>query len=373
MEKIFKTYKPANKKILVHGRTHYQGKGPLPLFWSGSGIEMNIRGCTAVYADVETDYNVFCQWVTVEVNGAFVARMPVPKGRTKLCLICGRDDENAVSRVRLYKDVQPMPDDQAACLLIHGIETDGALLAPPKRKLRMEFIGDSYTSGEGAYGALGEADWIPMWFSGSITYPNLVAKALDADFHIVSQCGWGIVSGFDNNPASTVPSIYDKVCGAAYGERNAALGAANDWDFSSWQPDVVIINLGANDEFAMECEPFTAADGTVAKQQDTAECLERISRTAERFLAHVREVNPNALIMWVRQGGSRLIGAVSGAIDRRRMAGDGDVWLCVLDQVEEKDLGARWHPGAAAHKKAAESIVRELMQEESIQKIVGKK
>ena len=31
-------------------------------------------------------------------------------------------------------------------------------------------------------------------------------------------------------------------------EINERLGTHNDYDFSSWQPDIVIVNLGTNDE-----------------------------------------------------------------------------------------------------------------------------
>ena len=32
-------------------------------------------------------------------------------------------------------------------------------------------------------------------------------------FRAVSQSGWGVLSGWDNNPDHNVPSCYEKICG----------------------------------------------------------------------------------------------------------------------------------------------------------------
>ena len=44
---------------------------------------------------------------------------------------------------------------------------------------------------------------------------------------------------------------YEQVCGVAAGAHNAALGAQQPYDFAAWPADAVIINLGTNDEGAM--------------------------------------------------------------------------------------------------------------------------
>ena len=40
------------------------------------------------------------------------------------------------------------------------------------------------------------------------------------------------------------------MCGLAADGENAAAGAGEAWNFKAWQPDVVVINLGTNDESA---------------------------------------------------------------------------------------------------------------------------
>ena len=53
----------------------------------------------------------------------------------------------------------------------------------------------------------------------------LTAKKLEADFRIISQSGWGVLSSWDNDPKCAIPKYYEKVCGVVNGERNEELGA----------------------------------------------------------------------------------------------------------------------------------------------------
>ena len=61
----------------------------------------------------------------------------------------------------------------------------------PEPKYRLEFVGDSITSGEGTVGAIYEEDWISAFFSAENTYPRMVADALSAEYRVISQSGWG--------------------------------------------------------------------------------------------------------------------------------------------------------------------------------------
>lgn len=97
-------------------------------------------------------------------------------------------------------------------------------------------MGDSITSGEGTVGAVYEEDWISAFFSAMNTYPRMVADALSAEYRVVSQSGWGIVTGWDGNVENKIPPFYTQVCGLLTGERNASLGALQDYDFEAWQP-----------------------------------------------------------------------------------------------------------------------------------------
>lgn len=114
---------------------------------------------------------------------------------------------------------------------------DGEFLVLPDPEYRLEFVGDSITSGEGTMGPVGEEDWISAFFSAENTYPRMVSDALSAEYRVVSQSGWGIVTGWDGIVENKIPPYYKQVCGLLTGERNASLGALEDYDFKAWQPD----------------------------------------------------------------------------------------------------------------------------------------
>ena len=69
--------------------------------------------------------------------------------------------------MRLLKDVQAMSEDPAHLLQVTAIcHAGGEFLPLPAPRCRLEFIGDSITSGEGAIGAVCETDWISTFFLG---------------------------------------------------------------------------------------------------------------------------------------------------------------------------------------------------------------
>ena len=105
-----------------------------------------------------------------------------------------------------------MTDDGNCSIFVTGVDSNGTCYPVPEKKYLLEFIGDSITSGEGTYGATEDNDWIPMYMSYSKNYAKMVSDSLNADCHVISQGGWGVLSGWDNNPNSTLPSVYERAC-----------------------------------------------------------------------------------------------------------------------------------------------------------------
>lgn len=138
-----------------------------------------------------------------------------------------------------------------------------------------------------------------MCFSASDNYTRFVADRLNAQYQLVSQSGWGVHCGWNNDPHCNLPRIYDQLCGPQAGQTpEENWGSGKLYDFS-FQPDDVVIALGANDNGATKQPPFTdPVTGREFKLHDTSEDLAVFEHEALDFLRHLHQRNPGARLTW---------------------------------------------------------------------------
>ncbi len=353
-------------QMAVYGRT-VEGADPLPLFWNHSGVEIGCDG-SELWIEVETDCSFHEPWIATELNGCLMSRMMLlPEGGNirKICLFRSMTP-GQVKYAKFYRELQAMGEDDATHILVRGYWTDGNLLPVPEKSFRIEMIGDSITSGEGTYGATPDTDWLAMYMSSSRHYGTIIEKALNADVRVISQGGWGVYCGWDNDVRHNIPSIYEPVCGLATGAFNEKLGAQKPYDFS-WQPQVVIINLGTNDCSAFSQPPFPDPDTGIAHKQHLREDgsfepadAQKVEDAVVAFLQTLRGHYPKAHLIWTYgMLGYDLTPVLSAGVNRyRKESGDSNcVFLNIPDTLPE-DYGSHMHPGYASHEKAAQVLIR---------------
>jgi len=331
-----------------------QAAGVLPLFWAGSGLELCFTG-SELHLLLEADFSGFEPWVAVELNNAPILRMPLNRGKQHICLFRGMTP-GVPKRIRILKDTQPIIDDSAHHLWVRGLSwKNGDFIPLPEPECRLEFIGDSLTSGEGVIGAAQEEDWVPALFSASQAWAKQCADIMRADFRLISQSGWGIRSGWDNNPNHTLPSIYELVCGPAQGEANQTMGAQDIHQFETWQPDAVVINLGTNDAGAVDSPPWHSPEGQIFQQTDDSDGLTLLEDSVVYFLKNLRRHNPAAKLVWVYgMIGGPLGPILENAVTRFRYeTGDQDSYFLSLPSATNETMGSRHHPGPLCHRAAA--------------------
>lgn len=195
-------------------------------------------------------------------------------------------------------------------------------------RLQMEFIGDSITCG---------ADMIESAVNtvdaenGQKNYGTLTAKALNADASFISASGYRLSYCDDGNKKMVLPNLYEKVSGI---RENANLGTNGQWDFASHKMDIVVINLGTNDQVLVD-----KGRGNELKA------------AAVSFLKTVREKNPDALIVWC-YGAMTDVGAeeLKAAVAE---FGDADIYFLMVTQ---NNSGLADHPNAAGHQVIAQEL-----------------
>lgn len=350
----------------VHGRMN-ECQYPLPLFFNGSGIEVNVTG-SELWIDVEVDCDLHEPWICTFLNGAFMSRQMLLPGSYSICLF-RKMSPDAIKNVRFVRELQAMSEDDSCHILVKGFQSDGSFFPVLDRPFKLEFIGDSITSGEGTYGAAEDTDWLPMYMGVSRNYAAIVSDALNAEYHLFSQGGWGVLCGWDNDPGHNIPAYYEKLCGLAGGSFNEALGTQKPYDFKKWEPDAVIINLGTNDASAFNQPQWqNPSTGKAFRQRRNPdgtynqEDLMRFEQSVIDFLTMVRRNNRNSHIVWVYgMLGYDLTLAITDAINSyRRQSGDHHVAFLQLPNTTEETVGSHAHPGAKSHERAAQVLIEYL-------------
>lgn len=349
------------KNIKIHGRT-VKNVSPLPLFWNHSGVEVNCTG-SELWIDLEVDCDFHEPWIAIELNGALMSRRMLLPEDKRVCLFRSMTP-GVAKNVRFYRELQAMSEDDRCHVLVKGFETDGDFLPVKDSKYRFEFIGDSVTSGEGTYGATSDTDWLAMYMSSSRHYATLIGKAMDADVRIISQGGWGVYSGWDNDFRHRIPDIYEPICGLAWGECNKMLGALERSDYDTWIPDAIIVNLGTNDNTSFNTPPLDVPGMGICKNRRNSdgsfveEDIENFRVAVLNFLKLLRRLNPKSHIVWAYGIlGNEMEPAIRDAIERFRLeTGDDNVGFLALSDTNSETIGAHMHPGYKAHQVAAKEI-----------------
>ena len=314
---------------------------PVTLFWTASGIEMNIKA-TEAWIIVHSDYEMFEPWADVIIDGALTQRMMVNKGEQRICLFRNMEG-NKIRNVKILRDTPAFPTDEKTLFQISEVQTDGKFYPLEEPKMKLEFVGDSITSGEGGCGAGTEMTWNSFCFNCVDNYAYMTAKKLNAVYNCVSQSGWGVYCSWEGNEQQAIPLYYDQVCGVLNGEQNKVLGALEKWDFSRFQPDVIVVNLGTNDSVGTKN-------------------MEKVERAVEGFLKKIRDCNPESYILWCYgMLGDEICSVLENAVQNYKVkTGDARVEFVKLPDTLAGEFGSRQHPGHISHEKAAKVLAEKI-------------
>lgn len=367
--KTYKLNEISEKRILGRNVKDAENLSSLALFWGASALEICVKA-SEVWINFSSDFDNSESWVCIEINGMQISRFIAPKEKTWICVArnLNPEKENLIS---IIKDTQAMSSDEHHSLFINeiGLSDDGTFAKITPRKMKIEFIGDSITSGEGLAGGIDEWEWIPQWFCASKTYAIQTAKSLNADWSVMSQCGWGICWGWNGNIHTAIPPHYENVCSVMWGEYQKKLGVSQKYDFGNGS-DFVVINLGTNDNGALFQPAWKDESGiehvlhTNKNGEATDEDGKKIYDGVKSFLKNIRNHNPNAKIIWT-WGMIRLTAIpkfIQNAVDDFKTENDDkNVFTLEFDAMEDveklpEDKGSRGHPGPKTHKLAAQKL-----------------
>lgn len=327
---------------------------------TGAGFEAHFSG-TGLEAKLTTDKPLSISeraFLTVLIDGEEAQHFPL-KGKNHWYSLA-RGLSPGEHTVRLVKRSEARHSVAGALEL--SVE-NGELLppVPSGRSRKIEFIGDSITCGYGNTVSDLALKFFTADEDGLATYAALTAQALNAEYHTVCASGWAV----RKSPyGGCLPGVYCKTDGFNFDE---------NWDFSRFQPDLVVINLGTND-YAWYCLYAKDADLTEhsitrlaadKKWLDNGEThdgnsLCRAFRDAYAdFLLLVRQKNPGAWILCtLGLMGNELEPQIKEAIAQSRLKRVSYFRLPYLSDVG--GAGGNGHPNLEAHRNAAAALTAHL-------------
>ena len=304
-------------QVLATGRAGQVGS-EFQMDWVNSGFE--ISGDLVDSLRVKMTSNRVDSLLNVQVDGGEATIVHVPQGTSTVTLAGGLTGGEHTVRVIGGTSLR-FGTLSATELQYNGtlneVKRDGT-------QLRLEVLGDSISCGWGLDMPKGQTYTTTEQVAGSnsyYSYAGVAARELGADLSVVAQCSQTI---------SEVNGYWKKL--------NKRSGAAA-WDFASHQQDVVVVNLGTNDEWR-------------SGYQDAAKAL----TDAKALLADVRAAYPEAYIIWaynMMEAKAEFAASYLAAVQSMNDGGDNKVFALRFDSDKTYYEG---HPSRASHEKNGKEL-----------------
>lgn len=259
------------------GRVDKLKNNQLNLISAASNITIKFEGNTCdVMLKSLNEYGKHA-YVVFELDGKYLGRYRVNSAELAAYPVKIEDKKAQTHILKIFKATEA----STGGLLFGGI-TAKVLEYKSTPKKKIEFIGDSITSGMG-----NDSESIPChstddWFdqhNGYLAYGPYLARELNADFILNSVSGMGMYRNW-NTEASEEASMPD-----VYQNLGLNTDSSKKYDFS-FKPDLISICLGTND----------LSDGDGKKNRKPFDAEHYVSNYV-KFVKMLLEHNPNAQIV----------------------------------------------------------------------------
>jgi len=226
----FATIKHSNKNIAYEGRIGKTSDGSASeIYWSGSSIKINFKGTDAnITLEDENGANYF----NVILDGTPIKVIKLEKGKKTYNLL--KDLPNKKHSIELTK----RNEWTYGKTLFYNLEIKGELLhKDPQKPFFIEFYGDSITTGHGNEDYSGNDKPEGNVSNNYTTYAAMTARHFNSEYSCIARGGIGIMVSWHT---MIMPEMYFRL--------NPS-DANSKWDFSTKQPDIIVINLLQNDSW----------------------------------------------------------------------------------------------------------------------------
>lgn len=327
---------PTDARLRVTGRT-VEEAGALAFDWSAVQVEAVFTGARVALALADSlgEYAVY-------VDDRPMQRL-VPGLDTLHVLADELGDGPHTLRI-----VRRTEADFGAARFGGLVLAPGADLAPlpPAPARRIAFLGDSITTGYGNEGDSPSCPFTPGTENVELSYAGQLAAQFGAAYEVVAYHGRGVVRNYGSARAAsshTMPVLYRYAAASLVPSDAEKARAGGAYDFQSWVPHAVVVNLGTND-FAGPGEKPSASDFEAAYRD---------------LLDFIHAQYPGAPIVAVAGPMMRppALAAIAAAAESARSGGLPVHVALVEDTLTRPDdFGCHSHPNVNGHRQITEQI-----------------
>ncbi len=330
-----------------NGRTLFNETKQLNMVYhSASGFEVRFKGesvTTRLYATNYTNGSTR-PYVVIVVDEDFenMRRVALTAQYTDLVLVEGILDD-AIHKVTLYKSTESTDSH----IGVEKISTTGEFIQDIDLKERkIEFIAASSSTG---YGDLAASSSVTKTSENSDcmqAFSGITARMLNADFSIYAASGWGVKASSWTNSGENLFDAYKK-----YDFRGE--GKEVPYVYSSFIPDVIVINLGTNDY-----SYINAGSTEAIKHQRLIDFKEQYSA----FLEFLHDIYPNCHIV-----------ILHGVMNEAKEITESTIQIYegLKNKIENLSIikingdgkGSNSHPSLASHQNIAEKLVAHIKEQ----------
>jgi lysophospholipase L1-like esterase len=319
---------PASESYRILGRYAPGENGALRFAWPASGVEGRFIGARVT--------------ARVEDGGKGLMDVTVDGEARMLRLDAGVHEymlfESAAPGEHVISFTRRSEIYDTGVTTLHSFATDGAWRALPPFAHRMLVVGDSLSAGQNAAGDGPDCPYAPDMTAPLQSYGALTAKAFNAELQLVAISGRGVIRNWDDSAAPRMPWQLDK----ALPDEETPL-----WDQAKFQPDLVVVNLGAND-FSQGYPGQRFDDGYLA------------------LLHSLRSAYPHARIIAAfgpieKDGANAAIQRALAAFDASEAAPTPFIFLHKAESG--RVWGCSYHPGLDSHRAMADQLIGLITRE----------
>ena len=297
--------------LRIVGRTAPGAGSAIRLAWPGVNVHGRFSGTQVSLTLNDNAKNRF----SVVIDGGAPKTVTAPNGQASLLLASGLG--NGTHEISIWRNTEAS-GGVTQLTGLSNFSVGGELLAPavaPDR--RLEVIGDSLSVGAGVEGNAACPGGIDAFTNNYLAYGSVAARAVSADVVTIAWSGIGVYRNYDGSTSNTMPARYP------YSIPNDQTA----WDFSRYQPQVVVVNLGTND--------FGQGDPGVAYETAYVE-----------FIKSVRSKYASASFILIDMYGGTRLTRINNVISKLKTGGEAKIEALSVSSAQN-NLGCNQHPNVA--------------------------